>query len=90
MMRRQWHVVLLMDIMIGQCNNIIMMTTKLYNSLKFYMLSIHESDQLAEDQTQEYVDKFNSLDKYDQLEISFQFECGDIESALISIDELIS
>ena len=65
-----------------------MMTTKLYNSLKFYMSSIHESDQLAEDQTQEYVDKFNNLSKYSQMLTDQIIRLDGWEYALDKIDSL--
>lgn len=65
-----------------------MMTAKLHNGLKFYMLSIHESDELAEDQTQEYVDKFNSLDRYDQMEVDQIVQLDGWEYAVDKIDNL--
>jgi hypothetical protein len=65
-----------------------MMTAKLYNSIKFYMLSIHESDELAEAQTQEYVDKFNSLDKHDQMVVDQLVQLDGWEYVIDKIDNL--
>ena len=64
------------------------MTLKLQNDLKFYMLSIHESDELAEDQTQEYIDKFNSLDKYSQMLTDQIIQLDGWEVGLDKIDSL--
>ena len=64
------------------------MTAKLYNSIKFYMLSIHESDELAEAQTQEYVDKFNSLDKHDQMVVDQLVQLDGWEYVIDKIDNL--
>ena len=65
-----------------------MMTAKLYNSIKFYMLSIHESDELAEAQTQEYVDKFNSFDKHDQMVVDQLVQLDGWEYVIDKIDNL--
>lgn len=52
------------------------------------MSSIHESDQLAEDQTQEYVDKFNNLSKYSQMLTDQIIRLDGWEYALDKIDSL--
>ena len=52
------------------------------------MLSIHESDELAEAQTQEYVDKFNSLDKHDQMVVDQLVQLDGWEYVIDKIDNL--
>lgn len=46
------------------------MTAMMHNDLRFYTLRTNESEELAERVAQEFEDKFMSLDKYDQLEMS--------------------
>jgi hypothetical protein len=63
-----------------------MMTPKLRNSLLFHMTNIHESSELADDRTQEYEEKFNALDKWDQMEVDRTIQLDGWEYGISRID----
>jgi hypothetical protein len=46
------------------------MTAKMHNDLRFYTLRTNESEELAEKVAQEFEDKFDSLEKYDMMEMA--------------------
>jgi len=50
------------------------------------MINIHESFELAELKTEEYWNKFNELDKYDQMMIDYCYSMDGIETAMSNID----
>lgn len=64
------------------------MNPKILNSLKLYTQSVNESYELAEKKANEFIDKFNKLDKYDQLCISIMMETNEWTQAFEQIDEL--
>ena len=66
-----------------------MMPTKLYNSLRAYMFDFHESAELAEEETNEYAEKFKGLDKYDQMEVDQTVGLDGWEYGLKLIDKLL-
>lgn len=66
------------------------MTPQYLNQLKIHMLYVNESPELSDQKTQEYVDKFDKLDKYDQLSISLLIESSNVESAIELIDRLLA
>jgi len=64
-----------------------MITPKLHNEIKIYMLGIHESAELAESETASYVNKFNSLNKWDQMTIDYITTMDGVEKMIEKIDE---
>lgn len=50
------------------------MTPMMHNNLRFYTLRITESEEMAEKLALEFEDKFNDLDKYDQMELYFKIK----------------
>lgn len=63
------------------------MTPKLFNSLLFYMRSIHESAELAESESINYKNKFEKLGKYDQMEIDMSIGLDGWERGITLIDK---
>ena len=63
------------------------MTPQYLNELKIHMLYVNESPELADEKVQEYVDKFNSLDKYDHMEIYYSWEIDGFEKSLELINK---
>lgn len=57
------------------------MRSQFHNDLRFYTLSINESADLAESTAQEFEDKFNSLGKYEQMDISLVVQLDGWEAA---------
>ena len=62
------------------------MTALMHNGLRFYTLSVTESADMAEKMAQEFENKFDSLGKYDQMELAFKIEMDGWESAFEVID----
>jgi hypothetical protein len=63
------------------------MTALMHNNLRFYTLRITESPEMAEKKALEFEEKFNALNKYDQLDLAFKIELDGWESAFESIDD---
>lgn len=61
------------------------MSPKYRNKLMVYVLDVNLSPELAEEKAQEFEQKFESLGKYDQLDISALIEAGDWEKAFTTI-----
>ena len=61
---------------------------KFFNDLKYYTVQVNESQETAEAMEQEFIKKFNSLDKYSQLELSFFIESEGWESGFDELDRL--
>lgn len=62
------------------------MTALMHNNLRFYTLRITESDEMAEKMALEFEEKFNKLDKYDQMELAFKIDMDGWEEAFKQID----
>jgi len=58
-----------------------LMTAKFHNNLRFYTLRLNESSEQAEVMALKFEEKFNDLDKYDQLDMSFQIEMDGWDTA---------
>ena len=50
------------------------MTALFHNNLRFYTLRITESEEMAEKLALEFEEKFNDLDKYDQMELDMKIQ----------------
>lgn len=57
------------------------MSAQFYNGLRFYCLDINESPEAAEQMEQEFKKAFESLGKYDQMDISLVVETEGWEEA---------
>jgi len=51
------------------------------------MLYVNESPELADQKTQEYIDKFDKLDKYDRMTVDYAWEIDGFEKSLELIDK---
>jgi hypothetical protein len=51
------------------------------------MLYVNESPELANQKTQEYIDKLNKLDKYDHMEVCYTWEIDGFEKSLELVDK---
>lgn len=58
-----------------------MITPMMHNNLRFYTLRITESDTMAEKLALEFEEKFNALNKYDQMELDMKIKMDGWESA---------
>ncbi len=65
-----------------------MITLKYYNALLLHMLNVNASPELAEQKAEEYKQKFNSLNKYDHMEIDNIWSIDGFEKSLEMIDSL--
>ena len=63
------------------------MTSQYLNDLKIHMIYMNESPEMADQKVQEYIDKFNSLNKYDHMEIYYSWEIDGFEKSLVLIDK---
>jgi hypothetical protein len=63
------------------------MTPQYLNELKIHMLYVNESPELADLKTQEYIDKFNKLDKYDIMEVYHNWGIDGFEKSLELVDK---
>ena len=59
-----------------------------HNNLRFYTLRINESPELAERMAQDFEDKFYSLSKWDQVNMSLIIEMDGWEKAFEEIEKL--
>jgi hypothetical protein len=64
------------------------MSPKLINNLNLFTLTVNESAELAEQKAKEFVDKFKTLGKYDQLAISVLMDTNNWEKAFEEINKL--
>lgn len=64
------------------------MTPKFRNELKFYTEEVNESPEMALEMEERFIEKFNSLDKYDQLAISLTQQVDGFEKAFEEIEAL--
>jgi hypothetical protein len=62
------------------------LTPKLSNALRYYTLSINESEQLAETEALKFEEKFLNLNKWMQVQVSMLMETGEFEEAFLVID----
>ena len=62
------------------------LTPKLSNSLRYYTLSINESEDLSETQAQEFEEKFSNLNKWAQVNLSILMENNEWEDAFELIE----
>ena len=63
------------------------MTPQYLNLIKNHMLYVNESPELANQKTQEYIDKLNKLDKYDHMEVCYTWEIDGFEKSLELVDK---
>lgn len=57
------------------------MTPKFKNDLNFYTLEFAETPEMAQAMADRFIEKFNSLDKYDQLAVSPYLNCENFSKA---------
>lgn len=64
------------------------MSPKFKNELNFYTLEVNESAEAAEAMAEAFLEKFNSLGKYDQMDLSLVIQTDGFEQAFEIIDKL--
>jgi hypothetical protein len=64
------------------------MTPKYINDLRYYTMELNESPEMAESMAQSFIDKFNSLNKYEQLSMSLIIENDGFDEAFDMIDKI--
>lgn len=57
------------------------MTAMMHNNLRFYTLRMTESSEMAEQMALEFEEKFEALDKYDQMELASVIDMDGWEAA---------
>lgn len=64
------------------------MTPKFRNQLKFYTEEVNESPEMAEAMEERFIEKFNSLDKYDQMTVALTCQVDGFEKAFEELELL--
>lgn len=64
------------------------MTALMHNNLRFYTLRITESSEMAEKLALEFEEKFNDLDKYDQMVLDHIIKMDGWEAGFEKIRQL--
>lgn len=64
------------------------MTAQFKNDLNFYTLEVMDTEELAQAMAQRFIDKFNSLGKYDQMDLSLVIQTDGFERAFEVIENL--
>lgn len=65
-----------------------MFPKNLHGSLSYYTLSVNESVEMAETMTQRFIEDFNKLDKWDQMELDQVINLDGWEKAFEKIETL--
>lgn len=66
-----------------------MFPKNLHGSLSYYTLSVNESVEMAETMTQRFIEDFNKLDKWDQMELDQVINLDGWEKAFEKIETLL-
>lgn len=64
------------------------MTPQFKNDLNFYTLEVNESEETAQAMAEAFLEKFNALGKYDQMDLSLVIQTDGFEQAFEIIDKL--
>ena len=64
------------------------MTPQFKNDLNFYTLETNESVEMAEAMAEAFLEKFNALGKYDQLQLSLLIQVDGFEAGFKELETL--